>query len=126
MDVRTCPECRTKHNGLLCPKGCDVIGRGQRVPGTKLFRVLVQYKKSLRALESGKIIKTCDLLVRALTPAGAIKVVRDVQGRTVAAIYTVYEMNEPTGSGLVTQPAQSPTVFQTGAKLAYTAGAKKE
>ena len=117
MTVRKCRTCGTKHNGLLCPKSCDVVPQPGHQPF--LFRVQVQHEVPLGTY-AGKtrIVRSFyDVLVRALTPYGASQWAKGVhnesdkhrQHRIVC--FKVYELTEPEDCGLVYEADQTPVEF---------------
>ena len=116
MTVRKCPDCGTKHNGLLCPKGCDVVGRGRSEERPRLFRVQVQHEVPLGTY-AGKvrIVRSFyDVMAKALSPEGAVHVARDVHNESdktkqyKVVCFKVYELTEPAGCGLVYEAEQTP------------------
>ena len=82
MTVRKCRTCGTKHNGLLCPKGCDVVP--QPGHGPFLFRVQVQHEVPLGTYAGkDRIVRSFyDVMARADTPVGAMHVARDVHNES--------------------------------------------
>ena len=117
MTVRKCRTCGTKHNGLLCPKGCDVVP--QPGHGPFLFRVQVQHEVPLGTYAGkDRIVRSFyDVMARADTPVGAMHVARDVHNESdktkqyKVVCFKVYELTEPEGSGLVYEAEQTPVEF---------------